>query len=342
MADPRLGDLGDRLGIVLRDPEAIQQAFVHSSYFNENPNAVSGHNERLEFLGDAVIGLIVSRLLYERFPDEDEGLSPPGARRSSTVMPARVAPDRAGPIPPARPGRVRSRRGHPPIGPRRGIRGLAGAIFLSEGVDVTREWLQRLFEAPLPGAGDPEPPKSAKSRLQEWSQREHRIKPHYELVSTTGPDHDQTFTVAAVLRGERIALGHGSSRQRAEEQAAGAALDSLSAAGIEGGRLRELRLHVRDIRRSHPLRLRAGGERRHRSQWLGRAIWPTRCAGCWASSRTALRTRRADDVIFAGSQQRQPQGGGDPDPGQRRWLAADRVQRGDHRPACLRSGEAST
>ncbi len=109
---------------------------------------------------------------------------------------------------------------------------LAGAIFLSEGTDVSREWLTRLFDSPLPGAGEPEPPKSAKSRLQEWSQREHRIKPHYELVSTTGPDHDQTFTVAAVLRGERIAIGHGSSRQRAEEQAASAALDSLGASGL--------------------------------------------------------------------------------------------------------------
>ena len=83
MAVPRLDELGERLGIVLKDPEAIHQAFVHSSYFNENPNAVSGHNERLEFLGDAVIGLIVSRLLYERFPAEDEGLLT--ARRAALV-----------------------------------------------------------------------------------------------------------------------------------------------------------------------------------------------------------------------------------------------------------------
>ena len=83
MADPRLDDLGDRLGVDLKDPEAIRQAFVHSSYFNENPTAASGHNERLEFLGDAVIGLIVSSLLYERFPDEDEGLLT--ARRAALV-----------------------------------------------------------------------------------------------------------------------------------------------------------------------------------------------------------------------------------------------------------------
>jgi ribonuclease-3 len=80
---------------------------------------------------------------------------------------------------------------------------------------------------------EPEPQKSAKSRLQEWSQREHRLKPHYELVNTSGPAHEQTFTVAAVLRGERLSMGVGSSRQRAEEQAAAAALASLTESGAE-------------------------------------------------------------------------------------------------------------
>jgi len=235
MADPRLDDLGERLGIDLKDPEAIRQAFVHSSYFNENPNAASGHNERLEFLGDAVIGLIVSRLLYERFPDEDEGLLT--ARRAALVnrdalaaLGLQIGLDRYLQL-----GRGESEAGGAtrPSVLAGAFEALAGAIFLSEGIDVGREWLTRLFGSSLPGAGEPEPLKSAKSRLQEWSQREQRIKPHYELVSTTGPDHDQTFTVAAVLRGERIAIGEGSSRQRAEEQAASAALASLLASGIE-------------------------------------------------------------------------------------------------------------
>ena len=83
MEFPRLDDLPERLGIALRDPELLRQAFVHSSYFNENPHAISGHNERLEFLGDAVIGVLVSRHLFERFPDDDEGLLT--ARRASLV-----------------------------------------------------------------------------------------------------------------------------------------------------------------------------------------------------------------------------------------------------------------
>ena len=235
MAVPRPDDLAERLGIVLQDPDAIQQAFVHSSYYNENPTAVSGHNERLEFLGDAVIGLIVSGLLYERFPDEDEGLLT--ARRAALVnrdalasLGLQIGLDRYLLL-----GRGESEAGGAtrPSVLAGAFEALAGAIFLSEGMEVSRTWLRRLFDGPLPGVDEPEPPKSAKSRLQEWSQREHRIKPHYELVSTSGPDHRQTFTVAAVLRGERIATGEGSSRQRAEEQAAGAALDSLGASGIE-------------------------------------------------------------------------------------------------------------
>src|ERR687891_1198340 len=83
MASPDIDELGRRLGIVWRDPETIRQAFVHSSYFNENPDAVSGHNERLEFYGDAVIGIVVSRLLFERHPDEDEGFLT--ARRAALV-----------------------------------------------------------------------------------------------------------------------------------------------------------------------------------------------------------------------------------------------------------------
>ena len=229
MAIPSVDELGERLGIVLRDRDAIAQAFVHSSYYNENPTLVDGHNERLEFLGDAVIGLIVSRLLYERFPDEDEGSLT--ARRAALVNRAALAAlaleiglDRYLLL-----GRGEAEAGGAsrPSLLAGAFEALAGAIFLAEGSDATTSWLRRIMAAQLRGPDETEPPKSAKSRLQEWSQSQHRIKPHYELVSTNGPAHDQTFTVAAVLRGRRLAMGVGSSRQRAEEQAAIAALDSL-------------------------------------------------------------------------------------------------------------------
>lgn len=236
MEIPRLDDLPERLGIALRDSDAIRQAFVHSSYYNENPQAVSGHNERLEFLGDAVIGLVVSRLLYERFPDEDEGVLT--ARRAALVnrdalaaLALTIGLDRYLLL-----GRGEAEAGGAtrPSLLAAAFEALAGAIFLSEGLEVTRAWLRRLFADQLPDADETVPPKSAKSRLQEWSQREHRLKPHYELVNTTGPAHEQTFTVAALLRGRRLSMGVGSSRQRAEEQAAAAALEALAHPGAEG------------------------------------------------------------------------------------------------------------
>ena len=235
MEIPSLDDLSERLGIALPDTDAIQQAFVHSSYFNENPQAASGHNERLEFLGDAVIGLVVSRLLYERFPDEDEGVLT--ARRASLVnrdalaaLALSIGLDRYLLL-----GKGEAEAGGAtrPSLLAAAFAALAGAIFLSEGLEVTRAWLRRLFAEQLPDAHETDPPKSAKSRLQEWSQRAHRLKPHYELVNTTGPAHEQTFTVAAVLRGQRLSMGIGSSRQRAEEQAAAAALDALSEPGAK-------------------------------------------------------------------------------------------------------------
>ena len=237
MAIPDLDELGERLGIVLRDPEPISQALVHSSFFNENPTAASGHNERLEFLGDAVIGLIVSQLLYERYPDEDEGFLT--ARRAAIVNRDALAQlarslglDRY----------LRLGRGEAVAGGATrpsllaaAFEAIAGAIFLSDGLTATRDWLAHLIGEQLELPGAESPPKSAKSRLQELTQREHRAKPYYELVGTVGPPHDQVFTVAAVLGGRRLATGTGSSRQRAEEQAAGSALEALMAGAEPAG-----------------------------------------------------------------------------------------------------------
>jgi ribonuclease-3 len=228
MDSPSLDELGERLGIALRDPEAVRQAFVHSSYFNENQQHVAGHNERLEFLGDAVIGLVVSRLLYDRYPDEDEGLLT--ARRAGLVnrdalagMALRTGMDRYLLL-----GRGEAEAGgasRPSL-----LAGLfeavAGAIYLSEGLPATRRWLLHLFIEELDGP-DRTALKSAKSRLQEWSQRVHRQKPRYELLGTSGPPHEQVFTVAVSLNGRQLGEGTGSSRQRAEEQAASVALDGV-------------------------------------------------------------------------------------------------------------------
>jgi ribonuclease III len=230
-----LDELGERLGIVPRDPELIRQAFVHSSFFNENPDSVAGHNERLEFYGDAVIGLTVSRLLYERYPDEDEGFLT--ARRAAVVnrdalaaMALSIGLDRHLLL-----GRGEAEAGGAtrPSVLAACLEALAGALSLSEGADRTDAVLSRLFEPAIDALAEVDgPPKSAKSRLQEWTQRHRGVKPVYELVGTSGPPHDQEFRVEVVLDGRQVAGGAGSSRQRAEEQAAAAALEQLEAGPV--------------------------------------------------------------------------------------------------------------
>ena len=233
MPTPSIEELGERLGIVLLDPTTVRLAFVHSSYSNENPQLVPGHNERLEFLGDAVVGLVVSRLLFERYPDEDEGFLT--TRRASLVnrdalasMALELGLDRylllgrgeAGYPGAARPSLLAAT-----------FEALAGALLLSEGGERTATLLEDLFAARLDADGEPaESLKSAKSRLQEWSQRQFGTKPVYDLLETTGPAHEQAFRVGVRLKGgDQIAEGAGSSRQRAEEGAAEAALQILQA-----------------------------------------------------------------------------------------------------------------
>ena len=227
MDAPPLDELSARLGIVLREPELIRQAFVHSSFFNENPSLAAGHNERLEFYGDAVIGVAVSRLLFEQYPDEDEGVLT--ARRAALVnrealatLALSIGLDRYLLL-----GRGETDAGGAtrPSVLAACFEALAGALSLTEGTERAEAVMARLFAPRLEElAAIAGPPKSAKSLLQEWSQRHRGVKPIYRLVGTTGPPHDQRFEVAVVIDGDQLGTGVGSSRQRAEEQAARAAL----------------------------------------------------------------------------------------------------------------------
>jgi ribonuclease-3 len=231
MDAPPLDELEARLGIVLSDAELIRQAFVHSSFFNENPNLAAGHNERLEFYGDAVIGVAVSRLLFARYPNEDEGFLT--ARRAALVnrealgqLALSIGLDRHLLL-----GRGEADAGGAlrPSVLAACFEALAGALALSEGTERAEGVLEHLFTprleelAEVAGA-----PKSAKSRLQEWSQRHRGVKPTYQLVATSGPPHEQRFRVTVTIDGSVLGSGAGSSRQRAEEQAALAAIAALT------------------------------------------------------------------------------------------------------------------
>ncbi len=230
MTSPTIRELGERLGLVFHDPDAIGQAFIHASYANENPDVVAGNNERLEFLGDAVLGLIVSRILYQRFPQTDEGGLT--AHRAAIVNRTALA-GLAGEL--ALDRYLRLGRGELDTGGTgrpsvlaAAFEALVGAVYLSEGMEAAEAAFSPILSAHLALASETTAPKSAKSRLQEWSQRQRGGRPSYELVESLGPAHAQQFTVAVLVSGERLATGSGSSRQRAEEEAAQAALAQLA------------------------------------------------------------------------------------------------------------------
>ena len=232
------GELATRLGLSVTDRALLERALIHGSFTNEHPDAPVGSNERLEFLGDAVVSLVVSEALYGRHPDEDEGaLTARRAALVSTRALARVA---------ARLGLdqlVVLGQGAERTGERRRASVLAatfeavvGAIYLDQGFATVRDWLTELLAEELDARTPVASLKSPKSRLQELSYLRWGAPPTYRLVSVAGPDHAKRYVVDVVV-GERVlGRGEGGNRRDAETEAAAQAIEVLEA-GREGARV---------------------------------------------------------------------------------------------------------
>jgi len=224
-------DLAARLGIAFDDPAILARALVHGSWLHEHPDEVAGENERLEFLGDAVVNLVVSGALYARHPDDDEGVL--SARRAAVVSTAGLARLarrlelgdylRLGEGEAQRGGRAR------PAILASAFEAVAAAIFVDRGWETVRDWLVAHAGPELAADLPVGTLKSPKSRLQELTQREGGARPEYRLLETSGPDHSRRFRVAVVIGGEVVAEGEGTSRRSAETGAAEAALGVLAA-----------------------------------------------------------------------------------------------------------------
>ena len=222
--------LAARLGLPVRDLDLLGQALVHSSYLHEHPGLVAAHNERLEFLGDAVVNLVVSEALYTRHPGDDEGTL--SARRAAIVSTAGLA-RLAGRIELGAwllLGAGESRRGGRlrPSLLASGFEALAGALYLDLGYEATRDWLVGLarpeIEADLPLGTL----KSPKSQLQEYTQQRLGQRPVYRIVTVSGPDHARLFRIEVLVEDEVVGVGEGPSRRAAETAAAASALAALT------------------------------------------------------------------------------------------------------------------
>ena len=223
--------LAEHLGLPIRDRRLLAQALTHTSWLHEHPGEAAGHNERLEFLGDAVVNLAVSEALYARHPDDDEGIL--SARRAAIVSSTGLATlaDRidlgrflslgegeAGRVGPGMPSILAS-----------GFEALVGALLLDQGWEATRDWLIRTAGPEIEVAIPPASLKSPKSRLQEETQRTTGARPAYRVLEAIGPDHDKVFRVEVSVAGEVLGMGVGRSRRVAETAAAAEAVEVLAA-----------------------------------------------------------------------------------------------------------------
>jgi ribonuclease-3 len=227
--------LAEQLGLPIRDRRLLAQALTHTSWLHEHPGEAAGHNERLEFLGDAVVNLAISEALYTRHPDDDEGVL--SARRAAIVSATGLATlasridlgaflslgeGEAGRVGPGRPSIMAS-----------ALEALIGALLLDIGWDLTRDWVIRTAAPEIDAGLPPASLKSPKSRLQEETQRTIRGRPSYRVLEAVGPDHDKLFRVEVSVSGEVLGMGVGRSRRVAETAAAAEAVTVLEARAAE-------------------------------------------------------------------------------------------------------------
>jgi ribonuclease-3 len=227
--------LAERLGLPIRDRRLLAQALTHTSWLHEHPGEAAGHNERLEFLGDSVINLAITQALFERHPDDDEGLL--SARRAAIVSAtglARLA------------GRIElgahlslgegeaSRAGNErPSILASAFEALAGAILIDLGWEATRAWITEIAAPEIDAGLAPMALKSPKSRLQEETQKVLGERPAYHLLEAVGPDHEKVFRVEVAVGEEVLGMGVGASRRLAETAAAAEAVEVLTARTAE-------------------------------------------------------------------------------------------------------------
>ena len=221
--------LQETLKISFNDLSLLEQALVHSSYINENPYFAPVSNERLEFLGDAVLGFIVAEKLYQDFPDLTEGemtkLRSVLVRRDTLARVARAI--RLGDY-------LYLGRGEEASGGRHKSANLAGAleavvaaVFLDRGLAITREFVLKLLDEELQEVISQGIEIDYKSQLQELVQSRYRSTPDYRLLEEVGPDHDKVFTVEVIVGDTVLGSGSGKSKKLAETEAARSALERL-------------------------------------------------------------------------------------------------------------------
>jgi ribonuclease-3 len=223
-------ELEKKLKLKFKKKDLIRNAFIHRSYLNEHPGEKLAHNERLEFLGDAILGFIVSEYLYERFPEKSEGDL---TNFRSALVNAGSLAKAASKLDLGK--HLLLSKGEEATGGRESQYLLAntfeaflGALYLDLGLEKAKDFVSASLLPYIDQVIEEKLYKDFKSLLQEQAQEKLSITPIYKVLSEEGPDHSKTFKMGVYFEEKLVAEGLGGSKQKAEQDAAEKALANFS------------------------------------------------------------------------------------------------------------------
>ena len=222
----KFSDFEKKIKVTFKDKNLLKQAFTHRSFINENPGASLSHNERLEFLGDAVLELIVTDFLYKKYPQYTEGeLTALRSALVNAIIISEIAADIE------MNGYLLLSKGEAKDNGKarqyilaNTYEALVGAMYLDQGYEVTNKFITKTLLPKTSEIVNKKLWRDAKSLVQEKAQEFVLVTPAYKVLNQSGPDHDKHFTVGIYFGPNLIAEGKGKSKQEAEQKAAESAL----------------------------------------------------------------------------------------------------------------------
>lgn len=223
-----VSEVESRLGYVFQNKKLLKQAFIHRSYYNEHRGEVEEHNERLEFLGDSILGLLISDYLYHHLPTQAEGeLSRLRAHLVEAGSCAKLLQqlDLGNFVQLGRGERMNEGRGRETILADL-FEALIGAVYLDGGMEAAQKFFWSHFQSTIQDILA-HPARNWKAELQDFSQKKYQKPPVYKVLREEGPDHSKMFVVVAFMDDREMGQGTGSSKKEAEQAAAQDAIQKL-------------------------------------------------------------------------------------------------------------------
>lgn len=249
-----------KMGVRFQNESLLELALTHRSFVHEHRLPLEASNERLEFLGDAVLGLCIAEMLVRSFPEETEGSL--SKRRAALVNQKQLAQlaenlDLGAAL--------RLGKGEEKTGGRKkksllcdAFEAVIGALYLDQGVEACQKCIEKLFHQLIPVSKKMEASQDYKTKLQEYFQQEYQRSPRYLLSSETGPDHLKSFEVRIEFNEEVLGSGHGRSKREAEQDAARNALNQLAVTGPPAGE-KKAKKKKKKRRRKNPVAKKSEG-----------------------------------------------------------------------------------